>query len=97
RCGATGSQTPVVELSWHPAASGDMQRVVYTPYADGYRTGRYEVTGDLKPDTAKWTVEGLSPGSVYTWLVLTRQGTGWQPSAAARSTTPVCAADEASG
>ncbi|MGH3646437.1 MAG: hypothetical protein ACRDTM_04575 [Micromonosporaceae bacterium] len=88
--------TPYVELTWKPATDTGTQRVVYTPYADGYRNGRYAVTEDLPPTAGTVTLTRLSPGSAYTWLVLTRHGERWDASRTAQFLTPVCGADEIS-
>jgi len=94
RCGPAGTQTSFVELTWHPARSGGTQRVVYTPFADGYRTGRYELSSDLAPGAASLTLQQLSPGSAYTWLVLTKHGDAWDASATAQFMAPICVADQ---
>lgn len=88
--------TSYVTLSWRPAERAGTQRVVYSPYADGYRTGRYQVTANLSPSTRSVTLKQLSPGSTYTWLVLTKHGDRWDASASAQFAAPVCAADQIS-
>ncbi|MFG2059622.1 hypothetical protein ACGFI9_36980 [Micromonospora sp. NPDC048930] len=97
RCGPAGSLIAIADLTWRPAATRGAQRVVYTPYADGYRTGRYEVTPDLRADATGTSVSQLSPGSVYTWLVLTRHDGRWQPSATASFAVPTCVGDQTGG
>jgi hypothetical protein len=97
KCGPPGSLIAIADLTWRPAAASGTQRVVFTPYADGYRTGRYDLTSDLGPDATRTSLTQLSPGSVYTWLVLTRHDGTWQPSASASFTVPTCVGDQTGG
>lgn len=93
RCGPPGTQDSYADLTWKPASTRGTQHIAYSPYADGYRTGRYQLTANLSPGATKVTVKELEPGVTYTWLVLTKHGDRWDASATAQFTGPICTVD----
>lgn len=63
-------------LTWAIAAQrGEVQRVAITQYADGMETQRFSLSPELSAGAREyfWT-DGLEPGILYRWEVLTRHG-----------------------
>lgn len=64
---------PVVHLSWMPARDrGRAQKVAVTQFADGFETGRFEVSERLATNASTYDWLGTRANGAYRWRVLTR-------------------------
>jgi hypothetical protein len=86
-------QRPVGQLRW--TAGQGRQRIALTPYADGFRSGRYDISPVLDAGVATYRWAGLNPGGVHLWIVQTRIGGSWAASPSSSLEAPVCPADNA--
>lgn len=88
----------VATLNWSVAQSaGGEQRVVLTVYRDGFSRGAFQASGPLSPGQASLAWEGLEPGVIHFWRVLTLQSGGWAPSEIASFEGPTCVANMVPG
>jgi hypothetical protein len=95
-CSNTEPRTETLELHWALADRlGSAQRIDITIYSELFDDRRYESSPLLGADEKSFDWDGVSPGAVHFWRVLTRQADGWVPSETARFTPGACIGDYA--
>ncbi len=93
-CDEAEPRKVIVKLGWKVATSpGLEQRVLLTIYKNGLVTGKFESSDALSPEQSSHVLEGLAPGIINYWRVLTLQEDGWVPSETASFKATVCIAD----
>jgi hypothetical protein len=93
-CSETEPRMETLELRWARADQpGGAQRIDMTIYSELFDDGRYESSPLLAADQTSFDWDGVSPGAVHFWRVLTLQTDGWAPSETARFTPGACIGD----
>ena len=93
-CSETEPRSETLELRWAVADEpGRAQRIDMTIYSELFDDGRYESSPLLAADQTSFDWDGVSPGAVHFWRVLTLQTDGWAPSETARFTPGACIGD----
>lgn len=70
-----------VRLRWTVAVErGTEQRVALTHFADGFETGRFAVSPQLRPAASTFDWRELEAGVFYRWRLFTRHGETYTPS-----------------
>ncbi len=93
-CSATEPRTETLELQWVLAKQpGTAQRIDVTIYSELFDDGRYDSSPLLSADQTSFAWDGVSPGAVHFWRVLTLHADGWAPSETARFTPGACIGD----
>jgi hypothetical protein len=95
-CSETEPRTETLKLRWALADKpGSAQRIAITIYSELFDDGRYESSPLLLADQTSFDWDGVAPGAVHFWRVLTRHPDGWVPSETARFTPGACIGDYA--
>jgi hypothetical protein len=93
---------PLVRLQWTRAqTAGQLQRVDFTIYREGFLTGQFESSSSLPSEQASFVIEegvnteraATGPG-LTRWRVLTLHDDGFVPSETERFSAPICVKDE---
>jgi len=78
-------------LSWsEPARSGVAQRIAVTIYGDGFETGKFDLSPELKPGETTLVWDQLYGQAFHYWRVMTQQGGKWVPSETGSFEGPTC-------
>ncbi len=97
-CSEAELRKGIAKLSWAVApSSGSEQRVVMTIFRDGFIRGAFQTSGPLASQQAFLVWEGLEPGIIHFWRVLTLQAGGWVPSEITSFEAPTCVANMVPG
>jgi hypothetical protein len=88
---------PFARLRWSVAAErGNEQRIAVTIFPEEFVGHEFKNVQSVSPSRASFVWTNLSGQGLHYWVVLTRHGDAWTPSATARFTGPLCIADVAS-
>jgi hypothetical protein len=91
-CSPTEIRKASVTLQWKVAHSaGSEQRVLVSIY--GFREGKFEASEPLAPAQSRLGWTRVHGQALHSWMVLTRQGSGWRASPVETFTGPGCVAD----
>ena len=91
--GCRGAE-PIADLSWSLAAEpGNAQRVDVATFIGGFEAGVFEMTAALHPEETSVVWDGVNPGVLHFWRVLTLHEDGWVTSEVATFSGLVCTPD----
>lgn len=93
-CSETEPRAETLVLRWAIADQpGSAQRIDITIYSEAFDDGRFESSPLLAGNQTSFDWDGVSPGAVHFWRVLTLHADGWVPSEKARFTPGACIGD----